>query len=107
MNSPHYLPAGLLVRYRCRQVMLDGGPGAEPTGRLAAWLVSNERSELRPELRLLSAARGLRPSIIQAPRKLSDSRWGRPARDLEPTLRLPPTGADGWVRDRRNGRNAQ
>ncbi len=39
--------------------MLDGGPGAEPAGRLAAWLVSDERSELR----VLSAARGLHPSV--------------------------------------------
>lgn len=63
MNSPRYPPAGLLVRYRRRQVMLDGGPGAEPTGRLAAWLVSDERSELRRELRALSATRGVRPSV--------------------------------------------
>jgi hypothetical protein len=41
MNSPRYPPAGLLVRYRRRQVMLDGGPGAEPTGKLLAWLVSD------------------------------------------------------------------
>src|SRR5262249_25645109 len=62
MNSLRYPPAGLLVRYRRRQVMLDGGPGAEPAGRLTAWLVSDERSELRRELRALSAARGLHPS---------------------------------------------
>jgi hypothetical protein len=63
MNSPRYPPAGLLVRYRRRQVMLDGGPGAVPAGRLAAWLVSDERSELRRELRALSAARGLHPAV--------------------------------------------
>jgi len=63
MNSPRYPPAGLLVRYRRRQVMLDGGPGAEPAGRLSAWLVSDERSELRRELRTLCAARGLRPAV--------------------------------------------
>ena len=63
MNSPRYPPAGLLVRYRRRQIMLDGGPGAEPAGRLAAWLVSDERSELRRELRALCAARGLLPSV--------------------------------------------
>ena len=63
MNSPRYPPAGLLVRYRRRQVMLHGGPGAEPAGRLTAWLVSDERSELRRELRALSAARGLHPSV--------------------------------------------
>lgn len=43
--------------------MLDGGPGAEPAGRLAAWMVSDERSELRRELHTLSAAGGLRPSV--------------------------------------------
>jgi hypothetical protein len=63
MNSPRYPPAGLLVRYRRRQVMLDGGPGAESAGQLAAWLVSDERGELRRELRALSAARGLYPSV--------------------------------------------
>ncbi len=63
MNSPRYPPAGLLVRYRRRQVMLDGGPGAEPAGPLAAWLVSDERSELRRELRALCAARGLHPAV--------------------------------------------
>jgi hypothetical protein len=43
--------------------MLDGGPGAEPSGRLAAWLVSDERSELRRELRTLAAAHGLHPAV--------------------------------------------
>jgi len=57
---------GLLVRYRRRQVLLDGGAGAEPTGRLAAWLVSDERSELRSELRALCAARGLHPAVAAA-----------------------------------------
>ena len=63
MNSPRYPPAGLLVRYRRLQVMLDGGRGAEPAGRLAAWLVSDERSELRRELRALGAARGMQPGV--------------------------------------------
>lgn len=63
MNSPRYPPAGLLVRYRRRQVMLDGGPGAEPAGRLAAWLVCDDRSELRRELRALGAARGVEPAV--------------------------------------------
>jgi hypothetical protein len=63
MNSPRYPPAGLLVRYRDRQVMLDGGPGATPSGALTAWLVCDERSELRRELRALSGALGLRPEV--------------------------------------------
>ena len=63
MNSPRYPPAGLLVSYRRCQVMLDGGPGAEPAGRLSAWLVSDERSELRRELRTLATARGVQPAV--------------------------------------------
>ena len=47
VNAPRYPPARLVVRYRRRQVMIDGGPSAEPTRRPAAWLVSDERSELR------------------------------------------------------------
>ena len=62
MNSPRYPPAGLLVGYRRRRVMIDGGPGAEPAGPLAAWLVSDERSELRAELRVLAATHGVRPA---------------------------------------------
>jgi hypothetical protein len=63
MNSPRYPPAGLLVRYRRQRVMLDGGPGAEPPGRMSAWLVSDEHSELRRELRTLAGARGLSPHV--------------------------------------------
>jgi hypothetical protein len=62
MNSPRYPPAGLLVGYRRRRVMIDGGPGAEPAGPLAAWLVSDERSELRAQLRVLAARRGVQPA---------------------------------------------
>jgi len=62
MNSPRYPPAGLLVGYRRRRVMIDGGPGAEPDGPLAAWLVSDERSELRAQLRVLAARRGVQPA---------------------------------------------
>ena len=62
MNSPRYPPAGLLVGYRRRRVMIDGGPGAEPAGPLAAWLVSDERSELRAQLRALAARRGVQPA---------------------------------------------
>jgi hypothetical protein len=63
MNSPRYPPAGLLASYRRRQIMLDGGPGAEPDGAVAAWLVSDERSELRRELRTLAGERGLQPVV--------------------------------------------
>jgi len=63
MNSPRYPPAGLLVRYGRQQIMLDGGPGAEPDGPLTAWLVSDTQSELRRELRALTKARGLQPCV--------------------------------------------
>jgi hypothetical protein len=63
MNSPRYPPAGLLVRCRRCQIMLDGGPGAEPGDAVAAWLVTDERSELRRELRTLAGERGLQPLV--------------------------------------------
>ena len=44
-------------------VAIDGGPGAEPAGPLAAWLVTDERAELIRELRRLAAAYGLRPGV--------------------------------------------
>jgi ribonuclease BN (tRNA processing enzyme) len=59
--SPRYAPAGLLVARGGVRVMLDGGPGAVPAGRLDAWLVTDERAELRSQLRRLAAERGLRP----------------------------------------------
>lgn len=39
--------------------MIDGGPGAIPTGRLDAWLVTDERAELGPAIRRLARERGL------------------------------------------------
>src|SRR5215218_10180343 len=60
-DSPRYAPAGLLVARGGVRVMLDGGPGAAPSGRLDAWLVTDERAELRSQLRRLAAERGLRP----------------------------------------------
>ncbi|MER6350396.1 MBL fold metallo-hydrolase [Streptomyces sp. NPDC001634] len=60
MNSPRFAPAGLLLRYAGHRAAFDGGPGAEPPlGRLDAWLVSDEQSELRSPLRRLAAAHGV------------------------------------------------
>lgn len=58
-NSPRFAPAGLLVAHRGVRVMLDGGPGAEPGGRLEAWLVTDERAELIGGIRREAAARGV------------------------------------------------
>lgn len=63
MNSPRYAPAGLLVACGRHRIAFDGGPGAEPPGRLDAWLVCDDRSELRAALRRLAAARGLEPVV--------------------------------------------
>src|SRR5919198_3403469 len=60
-NLPRYAPAGLLVARGGVRVMLDGGPSAAPAGRLDAWLVTDERAELRSQLRRLGAERGLHP----------------------------------------------
>jgi len=57
MNSPRYAPAGLLVELGDHRIMLDGGPGAEPTGRLDAWLVTDERSELMQAIQVLARAK--------------------------------------------------
>jgi hypothetical protein len=43
--------------------MIDGGPGAEPGGPLAAWLVCDERSELQAALRRMARVRGLEPVV--------------------------------------------
>jgi hypothetical protein len=63
MNSPRYLPAGLLLECGRHRVMLDGGPGAEPRGRLDAWLVTDERSELIREIRGRARALGVEPRV--------------------------------------------
>ncbi|MEV1082886.1 hypothetical protein AB0I98_32480 [Streptomyces sp. NPDC050211] len=59
MNSPRFAPAGLLLRCAGHRVAFDGGPGAEPpSGRLDAWLVTDEQSELRSVLRRTADSRG-------------------------------------------------
>jgi hypothetical protein len=60
-NSPRFAPAGLLVAEAGTRVMIDGGPGAEPWGRLHGWLVIDEKAELIASLRRLAAEYGLTP----------------------------------------------
>jgi len=45
------------------RVMLDGDPGAEPSGWLDAWLVSDDHAELMAPIRKLAQARGLEPRV--------------------------------------------
>ncbi|HYM50453.1 MAG TPA: hypothetical protein VET65_07735 [Candidatus Limnocylindrales bacterium] len=59
--SPRYRPAGLLIDAGRVRVMMDGGPGAAPAGELAAWLVTDEQSELIADIRRLGRRRGLLP----------------------------------------------
>lgn len=63
MRSPRFAPAGLLIEHAGIRVMLDGGPGAEPPGRLHAWLVTDARSELIASIRRSAASHGLAPRI--------------------------------------------
>jgi GNAT superfamily N-acetyltransferase len=63
MRSPRYAPAGLLVSYGGSRVAIDGGPGAEPDTPIDAWLVCDDSSELRSELKQLAGARGQAPAV--------------------------------------------
>ena len=60
-NSPRFAPAGLLVSHRDVRVMIDGGPGTEPPGRIDAWLVTDERAELIGRIRAMARDRGAEP----------------------------------------------
>jgi hypothetical protein len=63
MQSPRYAPAGLLVTFDRSRVMIDGGPGAAPRGRLDEWLVTDERCELIAGIRALARERNLVPKV--------------------------------------------
>ena len=62
-DSPRYAPAGLLVACGGVRVMIDGGPGAVPSGPLHAWLVTDLRSELIAAIRPLARAWDLVPHM--------------------------------------------
>jgi hypothetical protein len=57
MNSPRFRPAGLLMTWEKRRVMLDG---ATPQTRLRreAFLVSDAQAELMPQIRRRAAEYG-------------------------------------------------
>lgn len=62
MNSPRFAPAGLLVRHGRRSVLIDGAT-PPPDLPLDAWLVCDERSELRATLRSNASSLGLSPTV--------------------------------------------
>ncbi|WP_062987556.1 MBL fold metallo-hydrolase [Nocardia anaemiae] len=63
MNSPRYRPAGLLVSSSRSRIMFDGGPGAEPGGRIDAWLLTDDRAELIAQIRRLARAYDTEPAV--------------------------------------------
>lgn len=63
MNSPCYRPAGLLLAWPGRRVMLDGGGAATPAGAVAAWLLTDARAELAADIRRRCRTLGLRPHV--------------------------------------------
>ena len=62
MNRLWLAPAGLLVEYGDSRVMLDGGPRAEPSGPLNAWLVTDARAELIRQIREHASMLGVVPA---------------------------------------------
>ncbi|RSM80888.1 hypothetical protein DMH04_28660 [Kibdelosporangium aridum] len=63
MNSPRYRPAGLLLSWRGKRIMFDGGPGAQPRHQIDAWLVTDQQGELIREIRRLAEAYGTNPIV--------------------------------------------
>jgi hypothetical protein len=63
MRSPRFAPAGLLVAHEAYGWPSTAAREPEPAGRLDAWLVYDDRSELQPALRRLAGARGLDPVV--------------------------------------------
>ena len=63
MNSPRYRPAGLLVGWHGRRVMLDGGGSAVPRAPVSGWLVTDARAELISSIRRFARALGVEPEV--------------------------------------------
>ncbi|MBI3462570.1 MAG: hypothetical protein HY000_05845 [Planctomycetes bacterium] len=63
MASPRFAPAGLLVEFGRRRLMLDGGEAAAPHGSIAAWLVTDEQAELMPAIRRAARTAGVIPKV--------------------------------------------
>jgi hypothetical protein len=68
MNSPRYLPAGLLIEHDGRRLVIDGGAELVPGRSPEAWLVTDEHAELIALLRRRARAAG-------APIGVADVQW--------------------------------
>jgi hypothetical protein len=65
MNSPRYRPAGLLVAWRHRRVMFDGGGEATPAPPLDEWLVCDEHAELMADIRRRGRRLHVEPRVAE------------------------------------------
>jgi hypothetical protein len=63
MASPRYRPAGVLVTFAGRRVMIDGGLGSDPEGPVDAWLITDERGELVGKIRKAARQRGTEAAV--------------------------------------------
>jgi len=75
MSSPRYRPAGLVVAWRHRRVMFDGGGEATPAPPLDAWLVCDARAELIADIRRRGRALHVEPGV---------ARWHADGVDIAP-----------------------
>jgi len=65
MNSARYRPAGLVVGWHHRRIMLDGGGDATPAPPLDAWLVCDARAELIADIRRRGRTLHVEPEVAQ------------------------------------------
>jgi hypothetical protein len=63
MNSPRFRPAGLLVAWSGRRLMLDGGGTAAPLAPVDAWLLTDDAAELISDIRRRARAVGAAPAV--------------------------------------------
>ena len=57
--SPRYRPAGLLVSCAGTRIVIDGGPESAPSGRIDAWLLTDDHAELAAAIRRSARQRGV------------------------------------------------
>jgi hypothetical protein len=83
MASPRFAPAGALMEHASLRVLFDGGPGAEASDAIDAWLVTDEDNELMAAIRRAAEAVGVRPAMAG----LRGPGWRIDALEVEHTVR--------------------